>query len=246
MIRNSFCLLERISQKKEESLWKQGIKDWNCFLKTEKIKGISPQTKEYYNRRIKEAQQALLDDDSAYFTAKLPAKENWRLYGYFRDETGFLDIEVDSSGKLIMIGISNYFNSNAFVRGFNLEKRLIAKELEKYKLIVTFNGSAFDLPKLKKQLGIEMKVSHIDLKSLCLNLGLKGGLKEVEKKLDLKRPAHLRGNPVELWKAFHASGDREYLDLLIGYNKEDIENLKGVMDFGYGKKSGKLKEKFNL
>lgn len=243
MIRNSFCFLEKVSNRKEEILWRQEIKDWNSFLKAEKIDGISRKSKEYYNRRIKEAQQALLDDDSAYFVGKLPAKENWRLYDYFRDETGFLDIEVDSSGKLILVGISNYFSSNAFVRGFNLEKRLIAKELEKYKLIVTFNSSAFDLPKLKKQLGIEIKAPHIDLKPLCIGLSLKGGLKEVEKELNLRRPAHLRGNPVELWKAFHASGDREYLDLLIEYNKEDIENLKGVMDFVYGEKSKEIKSK---
>ncbi len=74
---------------------------------------------------------------------------------------------------------------------------------------------------------------HIDLKPLCVNLELKGGLKEVEKVLNLKRPPHLYGNPVELWKTFHASGDREYLDLLLEYNREDCENLKGVMDYVY-------------
>ena len=57
----------------------------------------------------------------------------------------------------------------------------------------------------------------------------------MEKKLNLKRPPHLKGNPVDLWKAFHASGDREYLDLLIEYNGEDIENLKMVMDCVCGK-----------
>ena len=44
---------------------------------------------------------------------------------------------------------------------------------------------------------------------------------------------------MELWKAFHASGDREYLELLLEYNREDVENLKAVM----GKVYGKMKEK---
>jgi len=101
--------------------------------------------------------------------------------------------------------------------------------------MITFNGSSFDLPKLEKQFRITINMPHIDLKPLCVNLGLKGGLKEVERILDLRRPQHLQGNPVDLWKAFHASGDKEYLDLLISYNKEDIENLKVIMDIVYKK-----------
>jgi len=75
---------------------------------------------------------------------------------------------------------------------------------------------------------------------LCVKLGLKGGLKEIERILELKRPAHLYGNPVELWKAFQASGDKDYLDLLLQYNAEDIENLRGVMGYGYKELSNKI------
>ena len=89
---------------------------------------------------------------------------------------------------------------------------------------------AEDLPKLKK-LGVRFEMIHIDLKPLCVNLGLVGGLKEVEKMLELGRPTHLYGNPIDLWQAFHASGDKEYLDLLLEYNREDCENLKGLMEF---------------
>ena len=85
-------------------------------------------------------------------------------------------------------------------------------------------------------------IPHIDLKPLCAQLGLVGGLKEVEKLLNLKRPDHLHGNPVELWKAFHASGDKEYLELLLEYNREDIENLKGVMDFVYKELTNRIQK----
>lgn len=234
MIKNSFIFLEKLTKNKEQSLWKQGIKDWNSFLKAAKIKGIPKLKKVYYDRKLKEAQQALLNNDSSYFRNM---KETWRLYDYFKEEAGYLDIETDSYGKIILIGISNYYRSNFFVKGINLEKAI--PELKKFKLIITFNGSAFDLPKLK-QLQIEINVPHIDLKPLCLRLNLTGGLKEVEKKLNLKRPGHLYGNPVELWKAFHASGDREYLDLLIEYNREDIENLKQIMDYVYSRLSNSL------
>ncbi|MFH1275475.1 MAG: ribonuclease H-like domain-containing protein [Candidatus Woesearchaeota archaeon] len=245
MIKNSFIFLEKVSKRKEQSIWKQNIKDWSSFLNTDKIKGISKTSKYYYNRKIKEAQQALSEERPLFFIDKLPKIEIWRLYEYFKDETCFLDIEVDSYGKIILVGISNYYNSNFFVKGVNLNSYSIQKELSKYKIIITFNGSSFDLPKLKKQLKIEIKPSipHIDLKPLCINLGLKGGLKEVEKILNLKRPPHLNGNPVDLWKAFHASGDREYLDLLIEYNREDIENLKGVMNWCYKELNKQLSNK---
>ncbi len=233
MIENSFIFLEKVSTKKEQNIWQQGIKNWDHFLKTKKIKGISYTTKQYYGHKLKQAQLALYNDNLGFFN--LPQKENWRLYNYFRNQTGYLDIEVDSKGKIILVGISNHYHTNTFVKGINLEKKHLTKELSKYKLIVTFNGSSFDLPKLKKQLNITITQPHIDLKPLCINLNLKGGLKEVEKQLNLNRPPHLKGNPVDLWKALHASGDREYLDLLIAYNNEDIENLKWVLEHVHNK-----------
>ena len=101
--------------------------------------------------------------------------------------------------------------------------------------MITFNGAAFDLPKLKKQLNLQLTIPHIDLKPVCLKLNLNGGLKEIEHILNLKRPSHLYGSPIELWKAFHASGDREYLQLLLDYNREDCENLQRIMDYCYKK-----------
>ncbi|MEK6809799.1 MAG: ribonuclease H-like domain-containing protein, partial [Nanoarchaeota archaeon] len=221
MIQESFVFLEKCSIARENSFWKQGIKDWREFLARDKVTGIAAAKKEFYNRKIREAQQALSEENAAYFVGKLPAKEMWRLYQYFKEDCCFLDIETDSYGNVVVAGISNYYNTNTFVKGFNLERNLLERELRKYKLLITFNGGAFDLPKLKKQLRLEVKMPHIDLKPLCVKLNLKGGLKEVEKMLNLKRPSHLYGNPVELWKAFHASGDREYLELLVDYNKED-------------------------
>jgi len=240
MITNSFVFLEKISNRKEQSLWRQGVKTWDDFLKKEKIKGISAISKHYYHRKIKGAQEALLNNDSSFFIGKMSSTQMWRLYEYFKDESCFLDIETDSYGKITVVGISNYYHTNSWVRNINLDKIELQQELQKYKLIITFNGAAFDLPKLKKQIGIKITIPHIDLKPLCVKLGLIGGLKEVERTLNLKRPPHLYGNPVELWKALHASGDREYLELLIDYNKEDVENLKLIMDWCYKELRNKI------
>ncbi len=240
VLKNSFVFLEGISLKKEKIIWQQGISDWSDFLKTDKIKGISKLSKSYYERNIQQAFLALEENNSSFFVGKLRSKHMWRLYDYFREQCCFLDIETDSYGRITLVGISNYYQTNQFVKGSNLELAYLQNELKKYKLLITFNGSSFDLPKLKKEFNLEISYPHIDLKGLCPQLELSGGLKEVEKKLQLKRPAHLYGNPVDLWKAFHASADREYLDLLLEYNREDIENLKQIMDYCYGK----LKERY--
>ncbi len=236
MIHHTFLFLEKISTKKEQHIWAQHIPDWPTFLQTKTIKGIAPEKKSYYDRQIRQAQQAIKQDNSSYFLNKLPATEQWRLYNYFKDQAGYLDIEINSSGKVILVGIHDgNNNTNFFLKGANLEKNIIEKELQKYKLLITFNGATFDLPKLKKQLHLNFTIPHIDLKPLCIKLNLDGGLKEIEHTLNLKRPSHLYGNPVELWKAFHASGDREYLQLLLDYNREDCENLQRIMDYCYQK-----------
>jgi hypothetical protein len=240
MIRQSFIFLEHIGRKKERNIWNQGITDWNDFLGAERVVGISRRRKHYYDRMITRARRALLEDDPSYFIGKLPQKEMWRLYDDFKDDCCYLDVEIDSYGRIVLVGLSDYFTTKHFVSGAYLEKATIERELSRYKLLVTFNGSSFDVPKLQKQLNIHVTMPHIDLKPLCIHLGLTGGLKKVEQQLHLKRPQHLRGSPVDLWKTFHASGDREWLELLIHYNAEDIENLKVIMEYCYKELCGKI------
>ena len=236
MIQQSFIFLEKVGRKKEQKIFQQA-KNWQQFLNKDKIKGIATKKKFQYDRQIQEAQKSLKEEKPEYFVNRLPKKEMWRLYNYFKEDCCFLDIEVDSKGQIIIVGISNDYSTKTFVAGINLDKNSIQKELQKYKIIITFNGGAFDLPKLRKQLQLRLTQPHIDLKPLCVNLGLKGGLKEIERILQLKRPQNLQGSPVSLWKAFHASGDKEYLDLLIQYNNEDCENLRAIINKVYGELS---------
>jgi uncharacterized protein len=241
MIQNTFVFLDKIGAGKERKLWEQGITDWSDFLRADIVKGVSAGRKAHYDRRLCEAQQALIADNASFFTC-FPRTAQWRLYEHFRDDIGYVDIETDSRGEITIVGISNYYNTKVFVAGANLDAALVQKVIEQFKVLVTFNGGAFDLPKLRKQLGMKFAGPHIDLKPLCVKLGLVGGLKIVEELLGLQRPANLRGNPVDLWKAFHASGDHEYLELLVDYNKEDIENLKFIMDHCYKEMEKRVKE----
>lgn len=236
MIRNSFIFLEKVNQRTERNIKDQGIKDWQSFLKAENIKGISKKRKLYFDRKIKEAQKALYTFDSYYFIGKLAGTETWRLYEFLKDETLFLDLEIaNKRGDINVIGMYDGVDTKVMVKGFNLDLKRLKKELKKYKLIVTFNGSVHDIPIMQKYFSIIPRIPHIDLRFLCARLGLKGSLKDIEPRINIKRPRNLRGSPVDLWRAYHASGDKEYLQLLIQYNEEDTINLKPLMEYCYKK-----------
>ncbi len=230
MIDHSFIFLEGIGSKTEEKLWKNGIRTWDDFLRSSSIPGITLRRKAYYDQQLLQAKEALYQQNMGFFFSCLPQREMWRLYQYFRDGCCFFDVEVDGHGKIIVLTLFDRFQSKTLVKGMGLEREVIEKELQKYTLLVTYNGSAFDIPHIKKEFHLELSLPHIDLKPLCQRLGLRGGLKEIERQLGINRPSHLHGHPVDLWKAFWASGDREWLELLVQYNEEDAVNLYHLLE----------------
>lgn len=236
MIRNSFLFLPKIKFKKEQKIWNQGIKDWEDFL-ANNVRGISARAKHYYNRQILLAKRALYNGDSNYFIDKLPATQTWRLYDFFRDEAVFLDIEASGSRNnsfLTVIGLFDGYDTKIMVNSYNLNIAALKQEFKKFKLLITYNGSSFDIPFLnKKYPGLLPRIPHFDLRHACNNIGLNGGLKEIELKLGIKRRNKIiekfyGGDPLKLWRMFKATGDKYYLELLVKYNEEDVINLKHI------------------
>ena len=118
--------------------------------------------------------------------------------------------------------------------------KLLKKELEKYKLIITYNGSTFDIPFIKKRYPrLLPDIPNFDLRVTCQRIGLTGGLKKIEKELGIKRNEIIEkfygGDPLTLWKMFMASGDEYYINLLVEYNEDDVFNLKKIADYTYEK-----------
>lgn len=243
MLTHSFCFLPRIGKRKEENLWKQGILTWDHFLQAKEIRGIKQKQK--YDLLIQEAKKKLGENDSNYFAQYFPPTEMWRLYHSFQDEVLFIDIEADSKGPIV-IGMYDKIKTMVMVRGVNMEKGILAKAFEGKKLLVSFNGKSFDVPRINRYFGMMLlTLPHIDLKHICPRIGLLGGLKEIEQCLGIKRPSHLYGSATAAWKTFIASGDREYLDLIIQYNEEDSINLHPLMEYVYTVLENKWKEKYN-
>ena len=240
MIQQSFIFLDKVDHKTEENIWQQGIGNWESFIDALDVKGIAKPRKKYYDRQLMKAYNALNGSDSSYFL-KLPQSEMWRLYGFFKQDCVFLDIETSGMNKdddITVIGLYDGLETKTMIRGINLDMDELKKELSKYKLIVTFNGSSFDVPFIKKRYpDLLPNIPNFDLRVACARIGLTGGLKEIEKKLGIKRNEIIEkmygGDVLLLWRMFRGSGDDYYLKLLVEYNEEDVFNLKKIADYVY-------------
>jgi uncharacterized protein len=238
MITKSFILLDKIGPETERRLWEQGIKDWNSFLSNNVIEGISPLRKGHYDRKLREAKNALYSLDSAHFVPLIPQAETWRLYDFFREEAVFLDIETSGMSMdhdITVVGLYDGQNTKSMIRGVNLNYQALKEELSRYKLIVTFNGASFDLPFIRKRYpGLLPFVPHMDLRTVTGRLGYSGGLKAIEKEFGVERRELVNGlsggDAVTLWRMYRGSGDEHYLNLLVEYNEEDVINLKKIAD----------------
>jgi uncharacterized protein len=238
MITKSFLFLDGVGAQKEQSLWREGITDWHSFVNCKDIPGISPYRKHHYDRMLLDARKELYALNSSYFVSLMPQSESWRLYGFFKEEAVFLDIETTGLGShddVTVVGLYDGKDTKTMIRGINLNHHALREELSKYKLIVTFNGATFDLPFLQKRYPkLIPRIPHVDLRTITGRLGYGGGLKVIEKEFGVSRRELVErmhgGDAALLWRMYYGSGDDHYLKLLVEYNEEDIINLKKIAD----------------
>lgn len=103
--------------------------------------------------------------------------------------------------------------------------------LEEVRLLVSFNGASFDVPRVLARFHIpELPCAHVDLRWLCHHVGWRGGLKKIERELGLRRPADLEGlggaEAVWLWRAWSQAGDVRSRRTLERYCAADTVSLK--------------------
>jgi uncharacterized protein YprB with RNaseH-like and TPR domain len=96
--------------------------------------------------------------------------------------------------------------------------------------LFTYNGSRFDLPVIASEIGVDLTAhfEHRDLMHDCWLNNLYGGLKRVEQILGIHRDTEgIDGlMAMKLWEQYSRNGDGEALEVLLRYNREDIENLE--------------------
>ena len=241
MLNNTYIHIPGVGKSLEQKIWAQGIHTWEEFLEMEDRISIPPARKARICEEIKKSSEHLASKDCCFFSQCLPSAEHWRAYSLFSDSVAFVDIETTGLSqhrdKITVVGIYDGRESKTYVRDINLDE--IVEEFSKYRLLVSFNGARFDLPFIKSEFPeIEFKQLHIDLMYPLRRIGYSGGLKNIEKLLGISRSEDTEGmtgfDAVRLWKQYER-GDREALDILVKYNKEDIVNLKTIIELTYPK-----------
>jgi uncharacterized protein YprB with RNaseH-like and TPR domain len=216
-------------------LWEQGIQTWDHFLACNKTV-FSPSRDEWVRRELASSIAHLRDIH--FFQKRLPTAEIWRVFETFEHGAVYLDIETDGGylgvDGITVIGLYDGHRVRTFINGINLEQFEVA--VTDYDMVITFNGSRFDLPFIRRQFKhISLPSVHIDLCPFLRRLGYRGGLKNIEKQLGIGRESEVYGmdghDAVMLWKAYQW-GDQEALDRLVKYNTADIINLEPLMRLG--------------
>jgi uncharacterized protein YprB with RNaseH-like and TPR domain len=241
MLENTFCHIPGISVATERLIWEAGVHCWDDFPAVSGALQLLPARGKAVAGELAQSRRHLEKKNPAYFSALLPAKEQWRLYPVFRDAVAYLDIETTGLSRershITTIALYDGRNIRHYVRGENLEA--FAVDIQEYRLLVTYNGKAFDLPFIERELGVPLRQAHIDLMHVLRGLGFRGGLKGCEKQAGLSR-GELEGVDgrlaVHLWDEYRKSGDRRALETLLAYNIEDVVNLAHLMVMAYNLK----------
>ena len=237
MIENTFCHIPGIGVRFEQMLWDRGIHTWDGFMNCADIPAPAGKVRDIC-RHLHESMDRLENSDASFFVKSLPSRHHWRLFPTFRHSTAYLDIETTGLGgpedHITTIALYDGKSVFHYVYGENLDD--FKADLRRYDVLVTYNGKCFDLPFIRRTLGVAAPRVHIDLMHVLRSLGITGGLKGCEKKLGIDRK-ELDGVDgyfaVLLWREYLKSGNRAALDTLLAYNIEDVVNLETLMVIAY-------------
>lgn len=163
----------------------------------------------------------------------------------------YLDIEttgfIGGSSYPTVVGIAVDFPSDWAVEqlvGDDITTSAILHVLDGVTTIYTFNGASFDLPFLAWRPGVDLRTrfQHRDLMHGCRRVGLSGGLKRIEQVLGIGRgdlPEMGGSDAILLWHKYLDDQNPSALDLLLEYNRADVENLYTLRQYLDEKNGGR-------
>lgn len=251
LLRQTFLHIPGVGERTEARLWKAGVRSWDDAHELGRGVHLPASLEGTIAREVLRSEDALRRGRQTYFAANLPPREHWRALPEFRNAIAYLDIETTglSWGRdaVTVVGVYDGRRERSFVKGDNLEE--LPAALERAKVLVTFNGAAFDLPFLWRAFPrMRLDQIHVDLRYPLRRIGLRGGLKAIEARLGIERSDETAGlsgfDAVRLWKA-HEAGDPDALEVLLAYNLEDVVHLETLADLAYAQlRSLRLGEDF--
>jgi len=246
MIRRCFNLFRGIGPARETAVRAAGISDWEQFLAADAVPGLPEALRRSVAGQIREWSAALARQDAAFLAKAVPQAEHWALYEEFRGSVRYLDIETTGLSpdwdEVTVVGVYDGRQYRSLTKGLGLTADALREALEGCRLLVSYFGSAFDVPFLRASFpGLAWGFPHFDLCFAGRRAGLAGGLKAGERKLGIARDERIAETDgfeaVRLWRA-HESGDAAALAKLIDYNRADTVNLARIAPVVYRRLSG--------
>jgi len=235
---NSFTFVKGIGVKTESTLKELGIKCWDDVIKKKCPELFPTQKWHALWGGVNSAIDALKILNVSQLISLIPITQHWKMIPNFINRIAYLDIETTGLSPQYnhITTIAAYDGAivHDFVKGDNLND--FPAFISKFPAITTFYGKSFDIPFIKKEMGVDFNQIHFDVCFLLKRLKIKGGLKKIEKRFGISRGEleDLDGySAVLLWKKFKKTKKKEYLETLLAYNNEDVINLEFLLYQAY-------------
>jgi uncharacterized protein len=230
MIDRVFSHCPGIGPGTEERLRRSGVHTWDEFLAAggDPLRG---RVRERAMDVVSESIEARRDGRIGFFTERYPTREQWRILHEYLHRATFFDIETTGlswyESHATVITAFHRGELHTFIHGRNLDQFLdLAAEAD---LLVSFNGSCFDLPFIERTFSIPtIGAPHVDLRWVAYHAGYRGGLKSIEERFGIRRPREIAGvdglEAVDLFYRWQA-GDQGSLTKLVRYCCADVVSL---------------------
>lgn len=237
ILQQTFVHAPGVGRRTESALWEDGITSWEKFLSSSSALPTALRARSKFGKIIDKSVEALDRVDARFFAEHMPREEWWRLYPKFESKAVFLDIETTGLShyydEITVVGLYNGKRVQTLLAGHNLKG--LSELLRPYDIVVTFNGTQFDIPFLKTKFpSLRLPPIHLDLRYLLRRIGLSGGLKQIEQALGIKRSKEAKevdGLMATVLWARYLRGDIEALERLVKYNAADITSLRSLMRY---------------
>ena len=229
MLTASFACFKGLSISSEQKIWELGCHSWDHFDHLPK-KTFSAHKMLTVHSEIKQAQIALKARMADYFLNRFKNPDKIRVLSEFQNQSAVIDIEttgLTAKDEITTIAVLKNGVIFLFVKDINLDDFL--ESIQDVKLLITFNGTRFDLPFIKKFFTIDLTIPHLDIMPVLKQLGYVGGQKRCEELLHLKRlySDGMGGtDAIFLWKDWQQNRNRGALNQLMLYNADDVFMLE--------------------
>jgi uncharacterized protein YprB with RNaseH-like and TPR domain/predicted nuclease with RNAse H fold/dephospho-CoA kinase len=238
MLKSTFRHIKGIGKKTEQSLWAKGLATWDEYERFLSIQyTLFDDSSHELDSILYKSRIAYEKEDMAFFSNTLSTAEYYRIALEYPNEVLFLDIETTGLSLyydiISMIGWSVGEEFGIYING--QDPSFLKRALKNAKVIVTFNGTMFDLKFIEKHFkSLSIPSVHIDLRFFAKRVGLSGGQKAIEKQIGFKRKSDIEDMQGEaapiLWHKYR-KGDLAAMNRLIEYNHADVEGMKVILDY---------------